>query len=87
MQAMRGKLTPEAGGDALDVEGELDSPEDQSEIIGQFEVQDSPELMQDVMDGKSFQLAVDGAATLTIKITTISTTDKPGTSLAIFKTI
>ena len=87
MQAMRGKLTSEAGGEALDVEGELDSPEGQSAVSGQFEVQETPELMQNVMDGKNFQLAVDGASTLSIKITSISTTDKPGTSLASFSTI
>jgi hypothetical protein len=84
MQPMRASLTSVAGGQEVTVEGEVDSPEGAGGTTGQFEIQDTPEFMQEVMDGKEFSLAIDGGSRLTIKITSISTTEKSGISLAKF---
>ena len=82
---MRASLTSEAGGEVATVEGEIESPGGEGGTTkGHFEIQDTPELMQDVMDGKLFNLAIEGGNRLTIKIDSISTTAKSGISLAKF---
>ena len=85
MQPMRASLTSEAGGEVATVEGEIESPgAGGGTTKGHFEIQDTPEFMQDVMDGKPFNLALEGGSRLVIKIDSISTTPKSGISLANF---
>ena len=88
MEPMRASLTTEAGGEVATVEGEIEPPGGEGgPTIGRFEIEDTPELMQDVMDGKAFHLAIEGGSRLTIKIDSISTTAKSGISVANFSTI
>jgi hypothetical protein len=84
MNPFRARLTNQAGGEVATIEGEIESP---GGTTGRFEIQDTPEFMQDVMDGKTFGLAIEGGSPLTIKIDSISTTAKSGISLANFSSI
>jgi hypothetical protein len=79
MQAFRAVLTDDGGQAIADVEGSIQSPEDtQGSRQGEFEFQETESFMQGVLDQKTFRLELDDGNRLTIRVGSVSASDRPG---------
>ena len=89
MEPFRASLADEDGqAIAEEIEGTIESPEEAAGArSGRFELQETGPFMQRVLDGKPFQLRVVGGDALTIKVDSVSTGSRSGSSEAVFSTL
>jgi hypothetical protein len=79
MQALRAKLTDDAGEEIADIEGSIESPEEaDGSRHGEFEFEADGAFMQATLEGKPFRLRVDDGVQLAIRVDSASTTARPG---------
>jgi hypothetical protein len=88
METFRASLSDESGQAIGEVEGTIESSDEASGArSGRFELQESDSFMQGVLDGKPFRLQVAGGDVLTIKVDSVSTGSRSGSSAASFSTV
>jgi hypothetical protein len=81
-------LTDDAGQAIADVEGSIESPDDAGGAqTGSFEFPDSDSVMQDILEGKTFGLIIDGGSQFKIRINSASAGTRSGFSVAEFTSV
>ena len=81
MQSFRATLTDDAGQAIAEIDGSIQSPiESQGPRKGEFELQETESFMQQVLEAKTFRLAIDDGSQLTIRVDSVSTITRPGYS-------